>query len=147
MKKQILLEMPWVADVTCPSCGINFDFDAKVENEIFWPFTIKDRKKIINTFIKHRLYAMDCPKCNKGLLYSSKKHKTYLYSPKILAKVPIVIRKFLEQTKDHLTKIVKNEANITVELDERINFKDYCELLKIDKYYESKMSRGQKKTS
>lgn len=147
MKKQLLLEMPWVADINCPSCGLNFDFDAKVENEHYWPFTVKDRKKIINTFIKHRLYAMDCPKCNKGLLYCAKKHKTYLYTPEILAKVPPVIRKFLIQTKDYLSKIIKNEVNITYEIEEKINFKDFCEILKLDKQNESKKSRGQEKAS
>jgi hypothetical protein len=134
--RQILLEMPWCADTTCPSCQFTFDFDARVET---WPYNKPDLKKIINTFMTHRLYALDCPQCAKGLIHDAKHHKTYFYDPKTLKKISPPLQKFLADTKAPLTATVKNQAENNFDMSkiyglktEQISFKDYCAILRID---------------
>ena len=135
MKVQILNEMPWIADTTCPHCGITFDADARVET---WPYAKPELKNIINTFMKYRLYAMECPSCASSMIHDAKHHRTYKYDSQILKKIPVNVQKFLVQTKPPLSKTIKhqfdNHFNMSkiYNVSEKICFKDFCEICRLD---------------
>ena len=136
MKLQLIQEMPWFADTICPHCGITFDADARVET---WAMNKPTLKKIINMFMKCRLYALNCPSCSQPMIHDTKRHRTYKYDSTTLKKISPVVQKFLAQTKPSLSNTVKDQFdknfNIAKIYDlkiEQICFKDYCEILRID---------------
>jgi predicted RNA-binding Zn-ribbon protein involved in translation (DUF1610 family) len=130
-KLELIQEMPWIADTTCPHCGITFDADARVET---WPYNTPDLKKIIRMYMKTFLYGLDCPECTKPMIHDAKKHKIYKYDPLTLKKIPPVVQKFLKDTKPHLSSTVKDQydKNFNMKeiynLKEKMTFKEFCKV-------------------
>ena len=123
--------MPWIADTTCPHCGVTFDGDARVE---VWPMNTPDLKKIIHAYTKYFLYALDCPACAKPMIHDAKKHSTYKYDPLTLKKLSPVVQKFLKITKPLLSKSIKDQydKNFNMKeiynLKEKMTFKEFCKV-------------------
>ena len=124
-----LVEMPWAANVTCPWCGLVFDFDARVES---WPMNTPDLKKIIRMYTKYFLYSTDCPECSKPFIHNTIKHTTHKYDPLTLKKLSPVVQRFLKITKPLLSKSIKDQYDKNFNMkqiynfEEKMTFKAFC---------------------